>query len=57
MVNAWKFCVSGWLVTVLVLTGGSRILTDPRQQPDLQNLAIGFIGTALGVSLIPIWRD
>ena len=45
------------LVTVFVLIGGFRILTDPRQQPDLQKLAIGLMGTALGASLSPLRRD
>jgi hypothetical protein len=45
------------LVAVLVLIGGFRILTDPRQQPDLQKLAIGLMGTALGASLSPLRRD
>jgi glucose uptake protein GlcU len=45
------------LVTVLVLLGGFRILTDSRQEPDLQKLAIGLMGTVLGASLNPLRRD
>ncbi len=45
------------LVTVLVLLGGFRILTDSRQEPDLQKLAIGLMGTVLGASLSPLRRD
>jgi hypothetical protein len=45
------------LVTVLVLFGGFRILTDSRQKPDLQKLAIGLMGTVLGASLNPLRRD
>jgi hypothetical protein len=45
------------LVTMLVLIDGFRILTDPRQQPDLQKLSIGLMGTALGASLSPLRRD
>ncbi len=45
------------LVTLLVLLGGFRIVTDSRQAPDLQKLAIGLMGTVLGASLSPLRRD
>jgi len=50
------FSLAG-LISVLVLLGGFRIITDPRQQPDLQKLAIGLIGTVVGASLTPLRRD
>jgi hypothetical protein len=45
------------LVAVLVLLAGFRILTDSRQEPDLQKLAIGLMGRVLGASLSPLRRD
>lgn len=44
-------------VAVLVLMGGFVVVTDRRQQPDLQKLAIGLIGTVLGATLTPLRRD
>jgi hypothetical protein len=35
------------LITLLVLLGGFRILTDSGQELDLQKLAIGLMGTML----------
>jgi hypothetical protein len=35
------------LVTFLVLLSGFRILTDSRQEPHLQKLAIDLMGTVL----------
>jgi len=44
-------------VAVLVLIGSFLVVTDRRQQPDLQKLAIGLIGTVLGATLTPLRRD
>ena len=51
-----RFSLAG-LIAVLVLLGGFRLITDERQQPDLQKLAIGLIGTVVGASLTPLRRD
>ena len=37
--------------------GSFLVVTDRRQQADLQKLAIGLIGTVLGATLIPLRRD
>jgi hypothetical protein len=42
------------LIAALVLFGCFSVITDERQRPDLQKLAIGSIGTMLGASLIPL---
>ena len=44
-------------IAVLVLIGSFLVVTDRRQQPDLQKLAIGLIGTVLGATLTPLRRD
>ena len=44
-------------VAVLVLMGSFLVVTDRQQQPDLQKLAIGLIGTVLGATLTPLRRD
>jgi glucose uptake protein GlcU len=44
-------------VAVLVLIGSFLVVTDRRQHPDLQKLAIGLIGTVVGASLTPLRRD
>ena len=44
-------------VAVLVLIGSFLVVTDRRQQPDLQKLAIGLIGTVLGATLTPLRWD
>jgi glucose uptake protein GlcU len=44
-------------VAVLVLVGSFLVVTDRRQEPDLQKLAIGLIGTVVGASLTPLRRD
>jgi len=51
-----RFSLAG-LIAELVLIGGFRVITDERQQPDLQELAIGLIGTVVGASLTPLRRD
>ena len=44
-------------VAVLVLIGSFLVVTDRRQHPDLQKLAIGLIGPVVGASLTPLRRD
>ena len=59
MVSALRSCASHSRHPLLfwLLIGSFLVVTDRRQQPDLQKLAIGLIVTVLGATLTPLRRD